>query len=390
MTTIEPTQEQAQGRTGRVRSISAGVLGVLAVVILLPATVAMWARATVFNSGKVGDAVANALAQPEVEDALAQWATDQIVTALDVETAVKNLVPDQLARLEPALSAGITQAVDRLMTRVMSDPRVQQVITDVAERAHARLVSLLEGGGLKDGIKVVNGQVTVNMLPLIGRGLGLLQNLGLFDNLVIPDMTADGDPAKQIAALEQATGRDLPDDFGQLVVYQSQALANAQSSLQDAQRAVILAKRAVWLLAALTVISIAGAIGFARQRWRALLWLSLGFVGAMIVLRTAVRRVNQDAPSLAAKPGGQAAIDSIVNDLSVGLMRLAGVIVVIGALAMLFALFRRHWLQSDLVLVGAVLIGVVLLAIAGFSLGALLLAVVFSIATWVTVTRLLA
>jgi len=218
MTTIEPTEEEAQRRTGRVRSISAGVLGVLAVVILLPATVAMWARATVFNSDKVGDAVGNALAQPEVEDALAQWATDQIVTALDVDTAVKNLVPDQLSRLEPALSAGITQAVDRLMTRVMADPKVQQIITDVAERAHARLVSLLEGDGLTDGIKVVNGQVTVNMLPLIGRGLGLLQNLGLFDDLVIPDLTADGDPAKQIAALEQATGRDLPDDFGQLVV----------------------------------------------------------------------------------------------------------------------------------------------------------------------------
>jgi len=360
------------------------------VVILLPATVAMWARATVFNSDKVGDAVGNALAQPEVEDALAQWATDQIVTALDVDTAVKNLVPDQLSRLEPALSAGITQAVDRLMTRVMADPKVQQIITDVAERAHARLVSLLEGDGLTDGIKVVNGQVTVNMLPLIGRGLGLLQNLGLFDDLVIPDLTADGDPAKQIAALEQATGRDLPDDFGQLVVYQSQALANAQTSLQDAQRAVILAKRAVWLLAALTVISIAGAIGFARDRWRALLWLSLGFVGAMIVLRTAVRRVDQDAPSLAAKPGGQAAIDSIVSDLSVGLMRLAGVIVVVAALAMLFSLFRRHWLQSDFVLVGAVLLGVVLLAIVGFSLAALLLAIVVAIATWVSVTRLLA
>jgi hypothetical protein len=196
MTTIEPTEEEAERRTGRVRSISAGVLGVLAVVILLPATVAMWARATVFNSDKVGDAVGNALAQPEVEDALAQWATDQIVTALDVDTAVKNLVPDQLSRLEPALSAGITQAVDRLMTRVMADPKVQQIITDVAERAHARLVSLLEGDGLTDGIKVVNGQVTVNMLPLIGRGLGLLQNLGLFDDLVIPDLTCRRGPGE--------------------------------------------------------------------------------------------------------------------------------------------------------------------------------------------------
>lgn len=387
---MEPTEEQASSRTGRTRSIAAGILGVLAVVILLPGTVALWARATVFDSDKVADAVANALARPEVSDALAQWATDQVVTALDVENAVKNLVPPQLSRVEPALSAGITQAVDRLMTRLMSNKDVQETITEVAKRAHARLVRLLEGDGLADGIKVVNGQVTVNMLPLLGRGLVLLQNFGLFDNLVVPDMTADGDPAQQIAALEQVTGRDLPDDFGQLVVYQSQRLSDAQATVQQAQQAVILAKRAVWVLAALTVIAIAGAIGFARNRWRAVLWLSLGIAGGMILLRTAVRRVDQDAPSLAAKPGGQAAIDSIVGDLSVGLMRLAGVIVVIATLAILFALFRRHWLQSDLVVVGAVLFGVVLLAIAGLSLGALVLAIVVSIATWVTTTRLLA
>ena len=55
-------------------------------------------------------------------------------------------------------------------------------------------------------------------------------------------------PTAQIAELEQATGRDLPDDFGQLVVYQSDQLADRQASLESAQQAVALAKRAVWVL----------------------------------------------------------------------------------------------------------------------------------------------
>jgi hypothetical protein len=390
MTVIESTNPEVQRGPSRARSITAGVLGVLAVVVLLPSTVAAWARATVFDSGKVGDAVAAALSRPEVDDALAQWATDQIVNAIDVDAVVKQLVPDQLGSLEPAIAAGVTQAVDRLMTRVVAEPKVQEVITEVAERAHARLVKILEGGGITDGIKVVNGQVTVNMLPVLGRGLALLKNLGLFDNLVVPDLTADGDPAQQIADLEQATGRDLPDDFGQIVVYQSQALSDAQASVQNAQRAVILAKRSLWLLAALTIAFVAGAIALARDRWRAVLWLGLGVAGAMILLRTAVRRVGEDAPKLAAKPGGQAAIDSIFSDLSQGLMRLAAVIVILAILAVLFSLFRRHWLQSDLVIVGAVLFGVIVLAVMGFSLVALLLAMVVGAATWVTATRALA
>src|SRR3954454_10621326 len=318
MTTIESTNEETQRGTSRVRSVSAGVLGVLAVVVLLPATIAMWARATVFDSERIGDAVSGALARPEVDDALADWATDQIVTALDVNARVSDLVPDQLSSLEPAIASGVTTAVDRLMTRVIAEPRVQQAIANSAERAHARMVKLLEGDGIADGIKVVNGQVTVNLLPLIGRGLGVLQNLGLFDTLVIPELTADGDPAKQIADLEQATGRDLPDNFGQLVVYESQALSDAQASIQNAQRTVILAKRSLWLLAALTVAFIGGAIALARDRWRAVLWLALGVAGAMILLRTAVRRVGEEAPTLAARPGGQAAIDSIFGDLSQG------------------------------------------------------------------------
>jgi len=390
MTTIEATEEHTRVGGSRVRSIAAGVLGVLAVVILLPSTIAMWARSTVFDSGKVHDAVAHALAKPEVDAALADWATDQIVTAVDVQTAVSNLVPDQLNSLEPTIVAGVTSAVDRLMTRIISQPKVQDVISNAAERAHARLVRLLEGDGIADGIKIVNGQVTVNMLPVVGRGLVALQGLGLFKDVVVPDLTADGDPAQQIADLEKATGRDLPSDFGQLVVYQSQALSDAQASVQKAQQAVVFAKRAVWVLAALTVVCIAAAIGLARNRWRAVLWLSLACAGAMILLRTAVRRVEQDAPLLAARPGGQVAISSIVDDLSAGLMRLAGVIVIIAVIFVLLSLFRRHWPQSDLVIVGAVLLGVMVLAVIGFSLIALVVALVVGGAAWFTAHTLLA
>src|SRR3954449_9435699 len=99
MTTIESTGDGPRRGRSRVRSIAAGVLGVLAVVVLLPSTVAMWARSTIFDSHKIRVAVAGALARPEVDDALADWATTQIVTALDVDTRVADLVPDQLSSL---------------------------------------------------------------------------------------------------------------------------------------------------------------------------------------------------------------------------------------------------------------------------------------------------
>ena len=46
----------------------------------------------------------------------------------------------------------------------------------------------------------------MNLLPLIGRGLARLQELGLFEQLDVPDLSADGDPEEQIAQLEAGDG----------------------------------------------------------------------------------------------------------------------------------------------------------------------------------------
>ena len=61
---------------------------------------------------------------------------------------------------------------------------------------------LLEGDGLADGIDVTDGVVTLNTLPLIGRAIGQVQELGVLTSVELPELTADGDPTEQIAALE--------------------------------------------------------------------------------------------------------------------------------------------------------------------------------------------
>jgi hypothetical protein len=376
-----PTAEREQPveatttRPGPVRGIAAGVLGVLAIAVLIPTTIAVWAQATVFDSEEVASIVGDALAEPEVSAALADYVAEQVFAAVDVEAVVSEVLPDQLQRLAPVIASGARTAVDRGLATVLSDPDVQQVITDVVERAHQRALQLLEGDGLVDGITVVDGEVTVNMLPLIARGLTRLQGLGLFSDLQVPELTADGNPADQIAALEAATGRDLRDDFGQLVVYRSDTLADRQASLQNAQRTFAFAKRAVWLLVALTIVLVAFTIVVARNRWRAVLLLGLGGIVAMVFVRSAARRVVDDAPDLAARPGGRASISAIVEGASTGLLRLAGLLLIVAAVAVAMALLRRRWRRGDLVLVGAIVLGTVVVAVLGISIVSLLVGV---------------
>ena len=352
----------------------------LAIVCLLASVIAVWARVTVFNSDKVANVVGDALAEPAVNEAMASYLATQVHTAADLDTVVGDALPSSLERFQPAIVGGIDGLVERSLTAVLADERVQDTLTELVRRAHAAAMRLLEGDGLLDGVTVSDGEVTLNLLPLLNRGLLAVQEAGFISDVDLPELTPDGDPTAQIAELETSLGRDLPDGFGQLVVYQSENLASAEASLESAQRTVSLAKRAVWVLVALTVILLAATMLLAVNKWRAAYVLALGAVVAMVVARAAIERIVIAAPDLVEKPGAKAAVTSIVGDVGSSLLRAFGIVLVLALGVAVLSVLRRHRQRADLVAAAAVLTGVLVVGLVGFSIGALLLAVVLAVA----------
>ena len=110
----------------------------LAIVLLMVTIIAVWARATVFNGEKVAGFVGDALDEPEVEAALAAFISEQVFAAVDVDAVITEVLPAQLQRLEPVIASGAQTVVERGMTRVLSNPDVQNIITELVERAHRR------------------------------------------------------------------------------------------------------------------------------------------------------------------------------------------------------------------------------------------------------------
>ena len=74
---------------------------------------------------------------------------------------------------------------------------------------------------------------------------------------------------EQISQLEDGLGRDLPDDFGQIVVYRSDSLAAKGETLQRAQQLVVVLQRGFVLILIVTAVAIAGTVLVARHRLRA-------------------------------------------------------------------------------------------------------------------------
>ncbi len=348
--------------------------------MLVVGTVAVWAKATVLQSDRVAALAGDAIAEPEVQAALAGYLADQVQSAVDLETKLESTLPAPLARFAPPIAAAANAAVERALEQVIARPQVQEAITTIVERAHARAMRLLQGDGLADGINVENGEVSLNLLPLVGRGLTALQSYGLLDNVDVPDLSASGDPAQQVDELSAALGRDLPAGFGQLVVYRSETVASAQDSVQTAQRLLVLAERAVWLFVVLALVLIAATILVSPRRWRAALVLGVGMAGAMSVVRSAVREVVCDAGDLGLQPGAKAAIRSVVGGASQSLLRARGIVLLAALIVIVVAMLRRRTWRNDLVLVAAVALGVSTIAVIGVNVWGLVVGILLGVA----------
>ena len=322
-----------KARKHLVRRTFAALVGIVAIVCLIASVVAVWARGVVFDSETVAKAADTALQQPETIDSMATYLTDQVMVAIGVDQYVTGVLPDNLDRLSPALVGGIRTVVQNRLTVLLSRDEVRGLVVQVVERAHGRVMKLLRGDGGVTGVSIENGEVSLNLLPLLSRGLLAIQDLGVLENATVPVFTADGDPAAQQAELSAAVGRDLPANFGQLVVYRSDKWSSAQESLAAAQDALVLARRALWLLLAITVVAFAACIALSVRRGRAAMILLLASAAAMVVVRAIVRRVKAEAPTLVVDPGARAAVRSTVNSLSAGLLTTVTVIAILGVLA---------------------------------------------------------
>lgn len=368
------------------------LLGVIAVVAVLAGVLGTWARASIYDSDAVAQAVDNALQDPEVIDALAVRLTDQLLTAVEVDRRLADRLPDDQAMLAPLLTGGIRGLVHDGMVAALGRDGTRRVVVAAARESHAQLVRILDTGQIGTVFRTADGTVAVNLLPVMGRGFELIQRTGLLTDVTLPELVRGGDPAEQIASLEAALDRPLPDDFGQLVVYEGEEVARAEALVARAQQALTTFKRSLLVVYVVAVGAAAGSVLLARRRARALGFLSLGVVSAMVLGRAVIRAVLDAAPGVALNPGARAAIARVVNTLADGLITAVTVTLVLalGAAALALLADRQGSLrtalhrQRELATAGAAGLVVSVLWLVGISPGALVVAALTAAAVVVT------
>lgn len=229
----------------RARASVVWIVLVLAGLLLLLSSFAVWINRVALNTTVFTDTSGELLADPAIRSAVATRAVDELFDSVDVQAEIKDQLPPDFKSLSGPATAGLRQASYRIVDRALEQPAFQRLFTRALEEAHRTLVEVLEGGGPR--VSTEGGEVTLDLQAIVLEA------------------------ADRIGIGEQVAER-IPPDAGRIVILRSDELDVAQNTFQ-------LLKTLAWVLPILTLIAFGAAVVISRDRRRAV--RGIGFVLAV-------------------------------------------------------------------------------------------------------------
>lgn len=289
------------------------MLGAVSVVLVLVSILAVGTARLLLDTQKFSAAVDRSLQEPVVSDALADYLSGQVTTALARSGAVDRIVPADLDRLVPVLEAALEAVVERQSRALVGSDRGRELIVEAVGFAHRAAVRVVRDQTAEGGLVVVlDDRVSLNLVPAAVAILGRVQASALVAGIELPEIDRSMTPAEQIEVLNDALATDLPADFAQLTVYEPPA-SDDQSLLAQARRALRLFEAVVWLVVAVTVALGALALVVSPNRRRTMLTLTAGAAVSAVIAHLVVQRMMAAVPALVEDPEGRAAAAEVVR-----------------------------------------------------------------------------
>ena len=255
MTAIETPSPEPRASERRGRAVGAWVALVLAGLLLLLASFAIWVNRVALNTDVFVDTSSELLDDDAIRNAVATRAVDELYAEVDVASLLEDRLPNDFQSLSGPAAAGLRQASYQIVDRALEQPAMQKLWAISLEESHRTLVQVLEGGG--DRVSTDEGIVTLDLRPIVL------------------------DTAERIGLRDEVEGR-LPADAGVIEVLRSDELDTAQNVFQ-------LLKTLAWLLPVLAIGAFALAVWLASDRRRSLRRIGITVVVVGVLGLVAVR-----------------------------------------------------------------------------------------------------
>ena len=192
--------------------------------------------------------------------------TDSVFDAAQETGVVADNTPPQLQALIPVIRGALRGFVEEQVDSFLASDTGQQIMVRAVSRSHRAAMRVLAGEAPGNGVNIENGAVVLNLVPAVNAVLGRVQERGLLTDKNLPELDESQTPQEQISQLSDALGLDLKPTFGQVTVYQSDKIADAETYVSLAQKIAKQIKRLVVLLVLVAALLIAVTIVVAYDR----------------------------------------------------------------------------------------------------------------------------
>lgn len=357
----------------RGRAIVGWVVLVLAALLLLLSTLAVWVDRVALNTEVFADTSTELIEDEAIRQAVATRAVDELFTSVDVEAELKGQLPADYQNLSGPATAGLREGAYTIVERALERPRLQRLWTITLEESHRTLVQVLEGDG--DRVSTEEGVVTLDL------------------RLIVLET------AERIGIRDQIEDR-LPEDVGRVEILRSDELDSAQDIFS-------ILNALAWLLPVLTILAFGLVVWLAGDRRRAVrrIGFALAIVGVLglVVVNLAggylVNELVAETDTQTAAGNAWDILTSLLRDSHRSLIVLGVLFVIaawlagpgaraVGARRYIAPLVReRVWAYAALALVALVLLLVG--EVADFTRFFLVAVVVALLAIWIEVMRAL-
>jgi hypothetical protein len=252
--------------------VAAWILVVLALLVTVLALIAGYVRYQALDTPTVRNSAEEMIANPEIREQIAATLVDELYSNVDVEARLEERLPEQQKALSGVIAGALRGLADNLAVKALERPRVQAVWVESVERAHTRLVQVLDDD--VTAVSTEGGYVVLDLQPLVIQ-------IG-----------------EQVAILGRV-GASLPEDTGKVRIMRADDLETAQDLTQ-------LFKQVAAVIVFVPFILLAIALWLARGRRRAVLRAAaLGLIGVGLLVL------------IARKVGGSYVVDNLVETESV-------------------------------------------------------------------------
>jgi len=152
-------------KPSRLRRIGVSALIVLAALLLMLTSFAVWVDRVALNTDVFIDTSSELIDDKEIRRAIATRTIDEIYDSVDVEDELKGPLPEDVETLAGPASAGLRELGPGIVERALRQPTLRRLWRRALERSHASLVDVLEE---RSGVvSTEEGVVTLDLGDLV-------------------------------------------------------------------------------------------------------------------------------------------------------------------------------------------------------------------------------